>query len=64
VHEIERIDGKKVFPNGRKVFEIGGNKFYNQNKGIPIKIRGGGRCRIGMIIEFRRIQKEFPNQGL
>ncbi len=41
VHEIVRIEGRKVFWNGRNVFQIGGKKFYDQKNKIPIKIWGG-----------------------
>jgi hypothetical protein len=64
VHEIRRIDGEKVFQNNGKVYmlQIGGNKFYYQKNGIPIKILTGKRSGIEVIAEFRGIPSGFPNQ--
>jgi hypothetical protein len=45
------------------VFQIGGNKFYDQENKILIKILARKRSGIGMIMEFRGITSGFPNQG-
>jgi hypothetical protein len=56
VHEIGRIDGGKVFQNGRNVFQIGGNNFYDRKNELLIKIPGGGKVRN---LNKCRIQKNF-----
>ncbi len=45
------------------MFQIGRNKFYDQNIKILIKIQEFKRFRIRIIAEFHRIQSGFLNQG-
>ncbi len=51
MHEIGRIDDRKVFQNSRNLFQIGRNKFYDQKNKILIKILAGKRFGIGIIAE-------------
>ncbi len=64
MHEIGRINGRKVFQNSGNMFQIGGNKFYNQKIQIPVKILAGKMSGIRIIAEFRRIPSGFPNQAV
>ncbi len=60
MHEIGRINGRKVFQSGN-AFQICKNKFYDQKNDIPMKIPGVKRSGIHIIAEFCRI--ELFNQG-
>ncbi len=44
------------------MFRIGRNTFYDQKNKIPMKIPEFKRSGIGLIVEFRGIPNEFPNQ--
>jgi hypothetical protein len=60
VHEIRRINGRKVFQNSGNVFQIGGNMFYDRKNKIPIKIPAAKRSGIGILAEFHEIPSRFP----
>jgi hypothetical protein len=62
MHKIGRIDGGRGFRTDRKVFQIGGNKFYDRKNEIPMKIPVLKRSEIRIIVEFRGILTRFPNQ--
>jgi hypothetical protein len=61
MHEIRRINGKKVFQTGRDMFQIGGNKFYNWKNQIPMKIPGVKRNYCGIPQNSNRISQ--PRMG-
>jgi hypothetical protein len=63
VHEIQRIDGVKVFQNIGNVFWMGGNMFYDRKNKILIKITVGLMYGIKIIAEFRGILCRFPKKG-
>ncbi len=63
MHEIRRINGRRGFQTGGNVFQISGNKFYDQKHEIPMKILELKRSVIRIIVELRRIPTGFPNQG-
>jgi hypothetical protein len=48
---------------GKNVFRIGGNTFYDRKNKIPIKILEFKRSGIGLIAGFRGIPNGFPNQA-
>jgi hypothetical protein len=58
MHEIGRIDGGRGFRTDGNVFQIGGNKFYNQKKEILMKIPELKRSRIGIVGSRFNVRKD------
>ncbi len=64
VHEIERIDGGKVFQNSGISFRFGENIFYDQKTKILIKIPAEKRSWIEIIAKYAEFQGDFPIKGM